>query len=412
MKTTPRLRLLAALFLAAAPIAAQPAPTPHVARAPLFDTAALLLDTLETVAALPESRRHAALDALWERLARGHQIPFAVGDTAVLLFRGEAKQVAWAGDFTGWQPRLAGTRLPGTDLWYRAVRLPADARMDYKLVLDGSAWQLDPANPLQVWSGFGPNSELRMPDYRYPLETVPDPAAAKGTLAAPVRMESAALGYAVQYRVYTPVLYSTHAGLPTLYVTDGHEYAPDHLGGLVATLDNLIGRGDIEPVVAVFIDPRNPDSLAHNRREQEFLANPKYVAFVADELRPTIEKQYRVRQDADGRVVLGTSFGGFFATYLGAERPDLFRRLAIQSPAYWPQPDIVTRYEGAPAVPYHITLSQGTVADGDGGTRLADVLARNGYTFSYQTRNEGHSWGHWRALLPHVLRYHFAPTAR
>lgn len=400
-----RFALLA--LLAVAPVAAQPAPPPSVPRADLFASVAALQDSLRTLAALPQAERTSALDALWSTLRQGNQVPFAVADSVLLLYRGSASQVAWAGDFTGWNPNLSATRLAGTDVWYRAMRLPADARIDYKVVVNGNDWRLDPANPLVAWSGFGPNSELRMPAYQYPMETVPRPDGPKGTLGPNVRHTSSALGYDVQYRVYTPAGYDALDALPVLYVTDGHEYAPNHLGGLVSTLDNLIADGAITPVVTVFIDPRNPANLQQNRREEQFIANPKFVAFVADELRAAVEGAYRVRTDSTGRVILGTSFGGFFAAHLGAERPDVFSRLAIQSPAFWRQPEILGRYDRAPAVPYRISLSQGTIADGQSGTQLRAVLDRNRYAFTYAERNEGHAWGHWRALLPDVLRYHF-----
>ncbi len=408
MISTRLFRVLALLALVSAPAAgAQDAPPPHVPRAPLFDSVAALQDSLHAIAALPETVRAPFLDALWASLRAGNQVPFAVGDSVLFLYRGPAAQVAWAGDFTGWQPSLPGLRLADTDLWYATIKLPPDARMDYKLVLDGDAWQLDPANPLVSWSGMGPNTELRMPGYAYPAETVWHADIEKGTLGAPLRLPSPALGYDVQVRVYTPAGYDTLMGLPALYVTDGHEYAPDHLGGLVTTLDNLIAARGITPLVAVFIDPRDPDSLGYNRREDEFLANPKYASFVADELRTWVESRYRVRADVTGRVVLGTSFGGLFAAYVGAERPDVFRHLAIQSPAFWPHPEMVDRYDRPPVVPYRISLSQGTIADGDWGERLAAVLRERGYRFTYADRNEGHAWGHWRALLPGVLRYHF-----
>ncbi len=392
------LRGLVAAFFAAAPIHAQ---TPPVA-----PPDPLLAHPADVLARLQHARG-ADLDTLWQGLAARHQLPFASGDSALLLYRGPARRVDWAGDVTGWQPLLHGRRVRGTDVWYAALALPTDARVDYKVVVDSTRWQLDPANPRQSWSGFGPNSELRMPGYVFPAETTWRAGIARGRLAPDTIVASPALGYRVQYRVYTPAGYENLRGLPVLYVTDGHEYADDRLGGLVTTLDNLIADGAITPLVAVFIDPRNPDSLAVNRRETQFLGNGEFVAFVADELRPAIERRYRVRTDRAGRVVMGTSFGGYFAAFLGLERPDVFARLAIQSPAFWPHPEIVARFARAPAAPYHISLSQGTLADGTGGADLAGVLAQYGYAHTFTMRPEGHAWAHWRALMPGVLRYHF-----
>src|SRR3990172_279150 len=120
---------------------------------------------------------------------------------------------------------------------------------------------LDPANPLQMWSGFNTlNNELRMPDYIFPQETVRNPAAAQGTLTNDITVNSSNLGYTVNYRVYTPAGYSANQlrNLPVVYVTDGHEYLADHLGSMPIVMDTLIAAGELRPTIAVFIDPREP----------------------------------------------------------------------------------------------------------------------------------------------------------
>lgn len=418
---------LTALLLAT-PLRAQapPDPTDRRAAVPEFPTARALTDSLGRLAALPDAaRRAAALDALWSRLAGAGQAPFAAGDTVVWLFRGSANAVAWAGDMTGWQPRAAGQRLAGTDLWWRADRLPADARVDYKVVVNGADWRLDPANPAVAWSGFGPNSELRMPAYRFATETVRRDAVARGALGPPVRTASAALGYAIQHRVYTPPGYPLGRRLPVLYVTDGHEYAPDHLGALVTTLDNAIADGRVAPLVVVFVDPRDPANLGVNRRQRELVPPggavrdgqaDRFLAYLTGELVPAVDAAFETDPAPAARGILGTSLGGLFAAYAGAERPGVFGRVAIQSPAFWAYTPIYDRYD-APAAndparaAQRFTLSQGTIGDGDGGVQLRGRFERGGYTFAYAERNEGHSWGQWRALVPSVLRTLFPGVA-
>ena len=44
-------------------------------------------------------------------------------------------------------------------------------------------WILDPANPYIQYSGFGPNSELRMPEWVYPFETISHKEIPHGTLS-------------------------------------------------------------------------------------------------------------------------------------------------------------------------------------------------------------------------------------
>lgn len=397
----------------AAPAQAQPA------RAALSDqpTVASVVDSLRALAASDASVRTARLDRFWTKLRNAGQVPFAVGDSLLWLYRGSASSVAWAGDHTGWSPTgYTGTNAFGLGVWMRRASFPADARIDYKVVLNGSNWVLDPANPFQQWSGFGPNTELRMPAYAAAPELTLRPGVARGAFSPNVRFSSAALGYDVQYRVWTPAGYTpASTSLPTLYVTDGHEFSDDRLGTMLVVLDNGIADGSIRPLVVVFVDPRNPSNTSTNRRQTELVppggagsvCNPcrgdAFLTALASEVVPAIEAAYRVSASPNDRGILGTSLGGIFAAYAGSARPDVFRRIGILSPAFWAYPAIYDAYRRAPQG-QTLFLAQGTIGDGDGGETLAPILQQNGYPATYQTRNQGHSWGQWRGLLPGLLR--------
>lgn len=410
-------------FVVAAALAAcQQAPSPAHAQTPrqaLADqpTVASVVDSLHALSLADASVRSARLDRFWNKLRSAGQVPFAAADSVLWLYRGAASSVAWGGDHTGWNPGgYGGTNAFGLGVWMRADRFPSDARIDYKVVVNGSNWILDPANPFQQWSGFGPNSELRMPAYAPSPDATLTPGVARGTLGPNVRYASAALGYDVQYRVWTPAGHATHPDpLPTLYVTDGHEYADDRLGGTLVVLDNLVAKGQVEPVVVVFVDPRNPASTGQNRRQTELVppggasnvCNPcrgdAFLAALAGEIVPAVSAAYRVRPDAASRGILGTSLGGIFAAYAVQARPDVFARAGVQSPAFWAYPAIYDAYRRAPQG-QRLFLSQGTIRDGDGGETLAPILAQQGYAHRYVTRSEGHSWGQWKHLLPDLLR--------
>jgi enterochelin esterase family protein len=256
-----------------------------------------------------------------------------------------------------------------------------------------------------MWSGFGPNSELRMPSYSYPLETIRRTTAARGTLTANTRVSSSNLGYQLQYRVYTPAGYNAQqlAGLPVIYVTDGHEYLADHMGSLTAVLDNLIDDRTLNPAIAVFIDPRDPNNLGNNRRISEYNMNPRFAAFVADELVPAIDAAYRTSPDAAHRVILGTSMGGLNSAYFGATQSDVFQKIAIQSPAFSFNSSIYNLYDRPPEAPLEIFMTAGTINDGNGGPTMNAILDRNGYDHIYVQANEGHSWGNWRGQLANML---------
>ena len=379
-------------------------------RKPLFDTYRSFQDRLAAIAAVAdESQRDAQLDDLWTQLKRAGKIPYVQDDHAAFLYRGPADSVAIAGDFNGWNPAQESwqaKQLAGTDLWMLEKSFPADARVDYKIVIDGAIWTLDPSNPLQVMSGFGPNSELRMPTYKYPEETIRRPDVARGTLTDAVKTKSAKLGYDVNYRVYTPAGYSKENPhrLPVVYVTDGHEYAADAMGSMVVVLDNLIAAKSLQPTIAVFIDPRDP-ATGENRRASLYLQNANFAAFLADELVPTIDAAYRTLASPAGRTILGTSLGGLNSAYIGATRSDVFGNLAVQSPASFPKfaPQTLDLYATQPLrKKLKIYITAGTIGDGNGGVEFADLL-KHGYDYKFTQHNEGHSWGQWRGLLDDIL---------
>ena len=219
---------------------AQLPPDPSVRRAKVFDSYDAFKERLTSISKLHQAERAAALDALWKQLNAANQIPFAFGDRIAFLYRGPASTVAVVGDFNEWSPKqesARATQVANTDLWMLEKTFPTDARLDYKLVLDDSTWTLDPANSLQMWSGFGGmNSELRMPDYAYPQVTIRRDDVPPGQLSDKLSIKSKHLGYEVNYRVYTPAGYDAQqydakqsTKLPVVYATDGHELSLIHI---------------------------------------------------------------------------------------------------------------------------------------------------------------------------------------
>ena len=87
-------------------------------------------------------------------------------------------------------------------------------------------------------------------------------AGLEGTLGPNQIFTSQALGYDLQYRVYSPP--GEHSELPVLYVTDGQWYIEP--GELHVVLDQMIAEGSIEPVLAVFVDNRDPHAEIFARR--------------------------------------------------------------------------------------------------------------------------------------------------
>ena len=235
--------------------------------------------------------------------------------------------------------------------------------------------------------------------------------AAPGTLGPDRVIESDALGYRLQYRVYTPQISGETTELPVIYVTDGQWYIDP--GGLPDVLDRMIESGEIEPTMAVFVDSRDPDDLSDNRRNSEFFCNEAYARFYAEELIPAIDERHPTRADRRSRVVLGLSFGGLASACFGLQATDSFGGIAMQSPAMHPVRGLHDAWERAPRLPLRIFLSTGTRHDNEASTRrLHEILQAKEYDMRYLEVPHGHDWNNWRPLLDDVLEFFFGGAPR
>lgn len=374
-----------------------------------FDHYTQFKDSLFSIVNEPDVQKRDSLVRLfWNDLKDANQIPFTSGDSAAFLYFGNASSVRWVGDFNRWgtDPTGYGANLNQTNLWFWEDSFPPDARLDYKIILNGSDWILDPANPFYQWGGFGPNSELRMPEYQVPPETIRDPEAPPGTVLPWTTIYSTNLGYDVKYRVYLPAGYDTLTALPVIYTTDGDEYSDDRLGSMIIVLDNLIYWKTIRPIIAVFISPIDPHNNSSNRRMSEYNLNSSFASFVAKELVPVIDSTYKTSPHADDRAILGTSLGGLNSAYFGQYLSDLFHLIGIQSPAFSYNSTIYNMYQDSVLKPLKIYMTTGVINDTEESARqMKSILENKGYTFGYKEVNQSHSWGNWRGLLDDILIY-------
>jgi enterochelin esterase-like enzyme len=350
----------------------------------------------------------AAMNALYRELRAGGHIPFTEQERALFLYKGDADRVHWRGDFNRWgngdDEAGAGTRIGGSDVWYLELELPCDARVDYKIILNRTEWIIDPANAALQWGGAGPNSELAMPCYEVPKETVERYDIERGTLSSPYTYQSSELGYEVAFYIYFPHGYQETSAYPVVYVTDGHEYADENMGKMITVLDNAIAEGLIPPVMAVFIDPRDPYT-GENRRQSEFVMNRRYAAFLAGELVPGIDDMFATSAYDGDRALMGTSLGGINTAFTVLNYSQTFGRAVIHSPAFRMSPELLDDYRNSPRRPVSMYISAGTINDGlEETAEFRDILSENVWHMRFTEVNQGHSWGQWKGqILPALI---------
>ncbi len=362
-------------------------------------------DFVTRVNSAPEAQRTAIVDSF---MTAAGAFPFIEQDTlAHYIYRGAVNSVGVPGDANGWNPSaFVMTRLATTNFWHHTQVFESDARLDYKLVLDGSNWILDPRNPNQVSGGFGPNSELRMPDYVPPAEIVVNAAIPHGALRD-TTFFSTNMNNSRTVRVYTPPFYdSTSQRYPVILFHDGLDYVS--LAKANVVIDNLIAQNRIEPIIAVFV----PANSARRHEEYATTLQVAFTKFIVEEIMPWVDRRYRTQTDPASRAVIGASDGGNISLWLGLNHPEVFGNVAAQSSNV--ESNVHSGFEGSPKLNLKIYLDLGTYDIPVLLPRvrnLVPVIESKSYEVQYIEFHDGHSWGNWRGHIDNALEMFFPSTA-
>lgn len=157
------------------------------------------------------------------------------------------------------------------------------------------------------------------------------------------------LGRTRRIWIYLPEGYSkTKKRYPVLYMHDGQnlfDAATSAYGewGVDECLDSLIRSGK-QPSIVVGIDNGPERMNEYNPYEFQNFGKgeaEQYLAFLVETLKPFIDKKYRTLPDSDNTIIAGSSMGGLVSYYAMLQRPDVFGKAGIFSPAFWTAPAIM-----------------------------------------------------------------------
>ena len=196
---------------------------------------------------------------------------------------------------------------------------------------------------------------------------------------------SRALGEARLVNVYTPPGYraSRSTRVAVLYMPDGG--LDEDFPHVVKTVDSLITRRTIRPVIVVGIPntERRRDLTGPTRVATDSAIAPHvggstaFRRFLRDELMPAVRARYRT---TDERSIVGESLAGLFIVETFLLEPSLFNHYIALDPSLWWNSGALldsapARLKAFPARPRTIFLASSNVPDITSGTaRLADLL--------------------------------------
>lgn len=237
-----------------------------------------------------------------------------------------------------------------------------------------------------------------------------------------------------RYLVYLPDDYAaTDQQFPVLYLLHGaggdeNEWWKE--GGVKDTIDGLVRRGDIQPMVVVM--PGQPQSWWVDG------AGSKAESALLKELMPHAESSFRVQRNPAQRLIAGISAGGYGALNLVLKHPHAFAAAALLSPAIYDplppehsaaktQPPFQTagRFDPLKWQAQHYTRfldaykqSAGIVplyiesADHDRlGIALQSIMLfeklrlHQPDAIALKVSEGGHDWGFWRGAFPRALGF-------
>ena len=130
---------------------------------------------------------------------------------------------------------------------------------------------------------------------------------------------------------------------PVLYLQDGQnlfdDNAPFGNWGVDKKLAVLTEKG-MGDIIIIAIDHAREERVAeftpsiHNR-PKETAEGKKYVRFLADTLKPFIDKTFRTKPEVEFTGIGGSSMGGLISIYAGFMYPEVYSKLMIFSPSLW-----------------------------------------------------------------------------
>lgn len=341
------------------------------------------------------------------------------GTVTFCLKADSASRVAVIGDWA--EGGGCGEMVKGGDgVWrYTTPALPSEM-YTYRFDIDGVVG-LDPANPFvrrdvgNLFSIF--YVEGGCADY-YMVHDVPH-----GDVVA-TWYHSAASNADRRLSVYLPPMYGKEdKSYPVLYLlhgSGGDENAWVELGHVARIMDNLIARGEAEPMIVVIPNGNFGKQAAPGETSENLSYRPSMTKFMPGykngeyeasftEIVDFIDGKYRTVADKQHRAVAGLSMGGFHSLYIMLNYPDKFDYVGLFSAGLMKDIDTsIATYsdiDGKLARLNEVGYKLFWIGIGDEdflyelNKDFRTQLDADGIKYTWHESSRGHIWANWRQYL-------------
>ena len=347
----------------------------------------------------------------------GRAAPLVEPGALTFVWRGEARGVELLRWIHAGVDAQAFARVPETELWHLRVPVQDGGRFEYKLKIvgaDGEHWVLDPLNPNRAGDPFGENSVAMTYGYLRPDWSRPQ-GSPRGAIET-ITVQSKVFDETRHEQVYLPAGFDASRPHPLVINHEGGDY--EAYASLSVSLDNLIARGDIPPLIAVLIQASD--------RMSEYPKGRRHARYVVSELLPALQARYPVTSDPARRVLLGASLGAVASLATAFRFPGVFGGLVLKSGSFILDKtkleqrshkvfDRVARLvevaQRAPGLPNTRAFVSTGELEGlaDENRALAGFLREQGVNVLFCSTWDGHHWHNWRDQLRDALIWVLRP---
>ncbi len=145
----------------------------------------------------------------------------------------------------------------------------------------------------------------------------------------------------------------TRLNYPVLYLQDGQNLLDSHAPFGSWRVDQklaFMAEKGLSDIIIVSIDHAEDERIAEftpsHPTKLGIGDGKKYTRFLADTLKPYIDRHFRTLPDREHTGIGGSSMGGLISIYAGLMYPEVYSKLLVFSPSLWVDPQL---HDHAPA---------------------------------------------------------------
>ena len=176
-----------------------------------------------------------------------------------------------------------------------------------------------------------------------------------------------------ELRIYLPRGYTenTWKQYPVFYMHDGQNVLSPggDFGSWEAdlTANKEVSQGRMREVIIVGVNNTSERMREYIPPGDDATFGPGtgdlYADFLINNVKPTLDCNYRTLWDKDNTFVMGSSLGGLISTYLGWVHSSVFGNIGPMSPSYWAGPNFSATIASGPKRDINIYTDVGTGND-------------------------------------------------